>query len=384
VPEPSADMEPARFQSSSDALSGVLVDVEVGRSPATPLREGLPASYRMRADSHYVEQIDSKPVVTPVQLVPIDMIAVRPSRDVGPLGPLVDSIRRHGVLQPLLVQRHGGGYRLLSGGKRLAAAIEAGLREVPCLLHHVGDEEARLLAEAAAVTAPTASPEISRTASGKDATDAIRELRQSFLTIASCVDLLRDETATLSRKVAIDLAQAEVWRSCCPADAARVLNGDLKARRRTVRACTVIEEAVQRSEAERRLRRINFNLVADVAETVALSADEHLLALAVSGALAATVATLDGVPDAGVTLAVSLDPLTNWLRFVVFQDTVAVANWSQAFDQTWVDRPGGASAIIWARAAQRIAEWHGGSATARALEHGVSMTIVIPTPTLAA
>jgi hypothetical protein len=60
---------------------------------------------------------------------------------------------------------------------------------------------------------------------------------------------------------------------------------------------------------------------------------------------------------------------------------MTIANWSQVFDRNWVERPGGASASIWARAAQRVAEWHGGHATARPLEYGTSITIVIPTAT---
>jgi ParB family chromosome partitioning protein len=47
---------------------------------------------------------------------------------------LVASIRDHGVLQPLVVTRHGGGYRLIAGERRLRAARTAGLSEVPVVL----------------------------------------------------------------------------------------------------------------------------------------------------------------------------------------------------------------------------------------------------------
>jgi hypothetical protein len=49
------------------------------------------------------------------------------------------------VLEPLVVQRNNGTYKTITGQKRLAAARAAGLRDVPCLVHHVSDERAQAL-----------------------------------------------------------------------------------------------------------------------------------------------------------------------------------------------------------------------------------------------
>ena len=46
---------------------------------------------------------------------------------------LADSIRRHGVLQPLTVRRTAAGWELVAGERRLRAARMAGLETVPCL-----------------------------------------------------------------------------------------------------------------------------------------------------------------------------------------------------------------------------------------------------------
>ena len=51
-----------------------------------------------------------------------------------PLKELAESIAVHGILQPLLIQREGSGYRLIAGERRLRAAKEAGLTKVPCVL----------------------------------------------------------------------------------------------------------------------------------------------------------------------------------------------------------------------------------------------------------
>lgn len=60
---------------------------------------------------------------------------------------LADSIREHGILQPLSVRRVSGGqYELISGERRLRAAGIAGLTHVPCILVKAGDMESSLLA----------------------------------------------------------------------------------------------------------------------------------------------------------------------------------------------------------------------------------------------
>jgi ParB family chromosome partitioning protein len=48
---------------------------------------------------------------------------------------LADSIRMHGILQPLLVREGLAGYELIAGERRLRAAEIAGLAEVPVIVH---------------------------------------------------------------------------------------------------------------------------------------------------------------------------------------------------------------------------------------------------------
>ena len=99
-----------------------------------PEREGLPRNYRMRADAHYVDQLEApaQPVIRMVKLGQIDCRDLPASDRVEAL---TRSVGIHGVLQPMLVKRQGGRYSLIAGRKRLAAAIAAGLTTVPCTLH---------------------------------------------------------------------------------------------------------------------------------------------------------------------------------------------------------------------------------------------------------
>ena len=59
---------------------------------------------------------------------------------------LAESIREHGVLQPLSVRKTDGGYELVSGERRLRACRMAGLKEVPCIVLRVDQESSSLLA----------------------------------------------------------------------------------------------------------------------------------------------------------------------------------------------------------------------------------------------
>ncbi|MGP3914360.1 ParB/RepB/Spo0J family partition protein [Nonomuraea sp. 10N515B] len=72
--------------------------------------------------------------------LPLDRIHDHPGNirdNVGDVTELADSIRVHGILQPLTVQPHPtrpGHYQLLAGHRRRAAALAAGIANVPCVV----------------------------------------------------------------------------------------------------------------------------------------------------------------------------------------------------------------------------------------------------------
>ncbi|MFV0551038.1 MAG: ParB/RepB/Spo0J family partition protein [Anaerorhabdus sp.] len=55
-----------------------------------------------------------------------------PRNDLGDLTELVDSIKSNGIMQNLTVVKDGSKYTVVIGHRRLAAAKQAGLKEVPC------------------------------------------------------------------------------------------------------------------------------------------------------------------------------------------------------------------------------------------------------------
>jgi ParB family transcriptional regulator, chromosome partitioning protein len=54
---------------------------------------------------------------------------------------LSQSIKNHGILQPLVVRVNGGTYQLIAGERRLRAAQAAGLREVPVTIVNFDDQQ---------------------------------------------------------------------------------------------------------------------------------------------------------------------------------------------------------------------------------------------------
>lgn len=58
---------------------------------------------------------------------------------------LVDSIRKRGIIQPILVRKFDSGYEIIAGERRWRAAQEAGLKDVPVIIRDAGDQDAAVI-----------------------------------------------------------------------------------------------------------------------------------------------------------------------------------------------------------------------------------------------
>src|SRR2546422_7944450 len=87
------------------------------------------------------------PAAAPNELaVPIHEIVPNPEQprrhsDDAARGQLAASIRRHGLLQPLVVRRIAGRYELIAGERRLRAAVRAGLERLPVIVREARAED---------------------------------------------------------------------------------------------------------------------------------------------------------------------------------------------------------------------------------------------------
>lgn len=89
-----------------------------------------------------------------VRQVPLDLLEPNPFQprttiDAAGLAELTQSIRSHGILQPLLVRPHPAvaeRFQIVAGERRWRAAAAAGLHQVPALVHDMPDSEAAAIA----------------------------------------------------------------------------------------------------------------------------------------------------------------------------------------------------------------------------------------------
>lgn len=83
----------------------------------------------------------------------VDIHEIKPNKDQprkdfseAKIEELAKSIEEHGIIQPIILRRSNNGYEIVAGERRWRAARKAGLKEVPCLIKELTDEQNALLA----------------------------------------------------------------------------------------------------------------------------------------------------------------------------------------------------------------------------------------------
>ena len=113
----------------------------------TPLRRGLGRGLSaLMADLGAAPSDGAPPPPAPDRLLPVEAIRPNPAQprrrfDEDRLRELAASIRRRGVIQPLIVRPSGEGWEIVAGERRWRAAQAAGLAEVPVLVRDYSDAE---------------------------------------------------------------------------------------------------------------------------------------------------------------------------------------------------------------------------------------------------
>lgn len=82
-------------------------------------------------------------------MISIDKIVPNPHQartELGNIQELVDSIKKRGVLEPILVRPKNEMFEIIAGERRFRASNIAGLREIPCIEMDVHDQEAMEIA----------------------------------------------------------------------------------------------------------------------------------------------------------------------------------------------------------------------------------------------
>ena len=106
------------------------------------LGKGLGALISARPPS-VAPDAEEREQIHQVSLESIVPSSLQPRKDFGgdALQELVDSIRQHGIIQPLIVRQINGRHELIAGERRWRAAQEAGLMQVPVIIRIASDLE---------------------------------------------------------------------------------------------------------------------------------------------------------------------------------------------------------------------------------------------------
>jgi hypothetical protein len=280
------------------------------------------------------------------------------------------------VLQPLLVTQEKGVTRLIDGGRRLQAAIDAGLREVPCLLREAEDVDDAVLSQEANMlrsNTEAAPPAAVRPVFPDVADEGARVIRS----IDAASQLL--STPGLPHRMAVDLIRAQAWRAVTLLEASALLQHGATGAYATCSARRVIATVAQRAEHECRIAGLGLHVEHEIPESLVIAGDQDLWHTALSGLVLASTAVAEGRPRVKLSLTVCVDPN----REVAFSiATIGVPPpplWeSRAFDATWADRPGGNAALVWSQAARTVIEAYGGRVKGVASAQGPALRVTMP------
>ena len=200
----------------------------------------------------------------------IDTARIKPGRyqprtrmDEQALKELSDSIRAQGLLQPVVVRPHDGGYELIAGERRWRAAQMAGLKQIPAVVRDVPDEAALVMALIENIQREDLNPMEQASAvqrlidefkmTHEQAADAVGRSRSATSNLLRLLKLARPVQEMLMRGV-LEMGHA---RALLPLDGARQIEVAMRigTKQLSVRETEALVQQLLRAPVARRKRR---------------------------------------------------------------------------------------------------------------------------------
>src|SRR5207237_4428865 len=192
----------------------------------------------------------------------------RTRMDEQALKELSDSIRAQGLLQPVVVRPHDGGYELIAGERRWRAAQMAGLAQIPAVVRDVPDEAALVMALIENIQREDLNP--MEEAAGvqrlidefkmthEQAADAVGRSRSATSNLLRLLKLAKPVQEMLMRG-ALEMGHA---RALLALDAARQIEAGTRiaAKRLSVRETEALVQRLLRAPASRRRKKTDRDL----------------------------------------------------------------------------------------------------------------------------
>ena len=89
---------------------------------------------------------EEKIIQVPIEDIIPNRFQPRLAFDEEGLKELSESIKQHGIIQPLVLRRLGDKYEIIAGERRYKASIMAGLRTVPAVISNIDDNQSAEIA----------------------------------------------------------------------------------------------------------------------------------------------------------------------------------------------------------------------------------------------
>ena len=284
----------------SDEFSRETSDVEAPSPTRKPEREGLPSSYRMRADAHYVDQLAT------------------------PRGPAESTRTRRGA----------------------APSAPDEVREARDAREGREANDARDRRETRDLR-----------------TDRLlSQLGEDLATVESSVATLTSGASPTARRVMLDVLRAHTWRAAWLVRAQTLADGPVRSVVRPRPIGGVLSRLREGFASEGRLNSLALHVhVPDWNATVAV--DEQELMTGITGAILATIGLL-GDSDGATVKVTATAAGGELRTVEVSQDDALVpaAIAGRFFDPVWAERPGGWVSGFGAWTARLVAQRHGGEA----------------------
>lgn len=115
----------------------------LGKGLDAMIPKAIPAIQEDKIVQQEIEKGDGKATETIVKITQIEPNRDQPRKefDKEALEELSDSIKQHGLIQPILVQDRKDHYEIIAGERRWRAARLAGLKEVPVIIRNYSEQE---------------------------------------------------------------------------------------------------------------------------------------------------------------------------------------------------------------------------------------------------
>jgi ParB family chromosome partitioning protein len=200
--------------------------------------------------------------VSPYREIPVSLIEPSPyqaRREIPPeqLGELAESIRSEGLLQPVVVRRHGEKFTLIAGERRWRAFQQLQIRTIPARVVEASDASAAVLGLIENLQREGLNP----IEEAHGYASLIRDFDLTQETAAGRVGKSRAAVANALRLLALDAEiQGFVARDLLSAGHAKVLLGVEDPGRRTVLARRVIEDGLSVRATEKLVQSARISL----------------------------------------------------------------------------------------------------------------------------